>query len=323
MNLRWTQLLDTESRQPLSHINSGLNSLALYKTSNKSTSKGITSPVSIADLLLFNGVNWELLWSLLSLGSNDSWESALGDNSNALALVVGLWQIGKVLSDLGNISGLQAVGLSVGKSLTLVTDDNIPVWGGLVKWILEELADEWCGEGDNEGLVVLGGLLSNSHDGLWADGEVVATDVDELGLLDQGPDLWLLQVLHLVVVCSSKVGDHGSVVTSDNDTAAAGLLLWIDAVLDTKAGLLVSLLQDAGILVVTDAAKVDDGVVWEDILGTAGGVLGGSASNELGVEFLEIIVESEMLLLSENGIVLLQVVLLEESGIASGLDVCE
>lgn len=255
-------------------------------------------------------MNWELLWSLLSLGSDDSWEGALRDNGNAFALVVGLWQIGKVLSDLGNIGGLQAVGLSVSKSLTLVTDDNIPVWSGLIKWILEELADEWCGEGDNEGLVVLGGLLGNSHDGLWADGEVVATDVDELGLLDQGPDLWLLQVLHLVVVGSSKVGDHGSVVTSNNDTAAAGLLLWIDTVLDTKTGLLVGLLQDVGILVVTDAAKVDDGVVWEDILGTAGGVLGGSASNELGVELLEIIVETEMLLLSENGIILLQVVLL-------------
>ena len=228
-----------------------------------------------------------------------------------------------MLSDLGNICGLQAVGLSVGESLTLVTDDNIPVWSGLVKWILEELADEWRGEGDNEGLVVLGGLLSNSHDGFWADGEVVATDVDELGLLDQGPDLWLLQVLHLVVVGSSEVSDHGSVVASNNDTAAAGLLLWIDAIFNTKTGLLVGRLQDVGILVVTDAAKVDDGVVWEDILGTAGGVLGGSASNELGVELLEIIVESKVLLLSENGIVLFQVVLLEESGITSGLDVCE
>lgn len=266
-------------------------------------------------------MNWELLWSLLSLSSDDSWKSSLSDNSNTLALVVGLWQIGKVLSDLGNIGGLQAVGLSVGKSLTLVTDDNIPVWSGLVKWILEELADEWCGEGNNEGLVVLSGLLGNSHDSLWADGEVVTSNVDELGLLDQGPDLWLLQVLHLVVVGSSKVSDHRSVVASDNNTAAAGLLLWIDAVFDTKTCLLVGLLQDVGILVIADAAKVDDGVVWKDILGTAGGVLGGSASNEFGVELFKIIVESEVLLLSENSIVLLQVVLFEESGIASGLDV--
>lgn len=57
-------------------------------------------------------------------------------------------------------------------------------------------------------------------------------------------------------------------------------------------------------------------------MGAAGGVLGGAAGDELGVVVVEeVIVDSEMRLLGEDGVVGLEVVLLQEGLVADGLDV--
>ncbi len=321
-NLRRTQLLDTESSQPLSHIDSSLKALALDKTSNETTSKSITSTVSIIDLLLLNSMNRVLLWSTIALSRNNSWEGSLSDNSNTPALVVLFWQISKVLRNLGSILSLQTMGLSVSKSLALVTDNDIPVWSGGIKRILEELADEWRGERDNEGFVVLCRLLGNSHDRLRADGEVVTTDIDELGVLDQLPYLRLSQVLDLVVVGGGQISAHGAVVAGDDNTAATGRVLRVDAVFDAEASLLICLLEDGGVLVVTDAAYVDNGAIWKNVLGTASSVLGSSTGDKLGVVVVEeVLVEAKVLLLGEDGIVLIQLILVEESLVTSCLDV--
>lgn len=267
-------------------------------------------------------MNWELLWSALALSCDNGWESTLGDDGNSLPLVVDLWQISKDLGNLSNVLGLDAVALSVSKSLALVTNDNVPVWGRLVKRLLEKLWDEWCGKGDNEGLVVLSGLLSDSLDGLWADREVVTTDVDKLCVLNKLPDLWLLQVIHLVVVCGSKISAHRSVVTSDDNTATSGGVLLGDTVLGTKTGLLVGLLEDGGILVVSDAANVDNRVVWENVLSTTSSVLRSSTGDELSIKVIQkVLVEAKVLLLGEDSIVLLETILVKKSLVTSCLDV--
>lgn len=114
-------------------------------------------------------------------------------------------------------------------------------------------------------LVLRGGLLGESHDGGNADSKVVATNEVCLALLDNVPVL--LQVVKLVAVGSSKVSDQAAVVASDNDTAAASGLLLVDTVADLKASLLGSVGKDVGVLVLANAAKVDDGLGREDVLG--------------------------------------------------------
>lgn len=153
--------------------------------------------------------------------------------------------------------------------------------------------------------------------------EVVTTDIVDLGALDEAPDLGLLQVVQAVVVGGAQVGAETPVVAGDDDAAAAGGLGGLDAVLDAEAGLLDGVLEDGGVLVVADAAEVDDAVVGQDVLGAAGGVLGGAAGDELGLEVVQqVLVEGLVLVLGQDGVVGLEAVLGEELIVAVGLDVC-
>jgi len=115
-------------------------------------------------------------------------------------------------------------------------------------------------------LVLSSSLLSKSQDSRNGDGQVISTNVVDLSLLDQIPDLRLLQVLRLVLVSGSKVGAHAAVVASDDDTALAGGLDIVDTVFGVDTGLGASVLQEIGIFVLANAANVDDRVVGEDIL---------------------------------------------------------
>lgn len=115
-------------------------------------------------------------------------------------------------------------------------------------------------------LVLSGSLFAKGLDSRNTDSQVVATDVVELSLLDNGPDVGLLQVLNLVLVGSSKVGAHAAVVAGDNNTTLASGLGLIDTVLGVDTSLLASLLQDVTVLVLTNAANVDDRVVGKHVL---------------------------------------------------------
>lgn len=110
-----------------------------------------------------------------------------------------------------------------------------------------------------------------------------ATDVVHLGVLDELPDLGLLQVVQVVVVGSTEVGAQASVVAGDDGTAATSLLLGVDTVLDTEASGLDGIVEDGGVLVVAGTADVDDAVGREDVLGTSGAVLGSTTGDELGI----------------------------------------
>ena len=264
----------------------------------------------------------ELLDLIVALDGDQSRLSTLSDNSNTLALAVLLGEVGEVLDDILGLLGGQVVGLSIGLGLGLVTDDVVPVRGAGVDDVLEELADEGSREGQDEGLVVGSGLLGELHDGRGADGEVVAADVVGLGVLDEAPDLRLLQMLEVVVVGGAKVGAETPVVTGDDNAATTGLFLGIDAVLDAETGGLNGIVKNGRVLVVAGAADVDDAVRGEDVLGTTGRVLGSSAGDELGVVVVEEVLEQgEVLLVGEDSVVGLELVLVKKSLVTLSLDV--
>ncbi len=153
--------------------------------------------------------------------------------------------------------------------------------------------------------------------------EVVTANIVGLGVLDEGPDIRALQVLQVVVVGGTQLGAHAAVVAGDDDAATAGGDLGVDAVLDAQTSLPAGVAEDSGILVVASTAKVDDAVVGEDVLGTAGRVLGSAAGNQLGIVVgEEVLVDVLVLGLGEDGIVGLEAVLLEQGLVAKGLDVC-
>ena len=321
-NIRGTQLLDAQLGQPRAHIDTLLDALALGKTSKEAASEGVTGTSGVGDLVLADNVDGEGLDVVVALDGNDGGLGALGDNDSALALGVLLGQVGHVLGDGRDVLGGEVVGGSEGASLGLVADNVVPVRGGLVELVLEELADERSREREHEGLVLGSGLLGESQDGGDRDGQVVTTDKVDLGLLDEVPVL--LQVLNLVAVGSSEIGAHATVVAGDDDTAATGGLLVVVAVDGAEADLLVGLDQLLGVLVLANASNKDDRVGGKDVLGTSGGVLGGTTGVQVDLEVLEqVLVQTHVLLLGQDGVVGLESILLEQLLVADSLDIQE
>lgn len=115
-------------------------------------------------------------------------------------------------------------------------------------------------------LVLSSSLLSKSQDSRNGDSQVVSTNVVDLSLLNQRPDLRLLQVLGLVFVSGSKVSAHAAVVAGDDDTALAGGLDVVDTVFGVDTSLGASVLEEIGVFVLSNAANVDDRVVGENVL---------------------------------------------------------
>jgi len=140
---------------------------------------------------------------------------------------------------------------------------------------------------------------------------VVAANVVNLGVLDKRPDLRLLEVLKVIVVSSAQLGAHAAVVAGDDNAATACLHLGVDTVLDTQAGLLDGVVEDGGILVVTDTTEVDHAVGRKDILGSTSRVLRGTASDQLGIVVVEqVLKDALVLLLGQDGVIGLEAILL-------------
>lgn len=169
--VRRTQLLDAETSQPLTHVNSLIQSLALDETGDETTGKGVTGTVGVVDLLLANGVDRVGLDLVGALLGNDGRLGAVGDDGDTGALGVLLGQVGQVLGNGGNVSSVntKVVRLGVGGSLGLVANDVVPVLGRLVERVLEELGNEGSRDVDDKDLVVGGSLLSESLDSGRAD----------------------------------------------------------------------------------------------------------------------------------------------------------
>lgn len=93
-----------------------------------------------------------------------------------------------------------------------------------------------------------------------------STDVVDLSLLNQRPDVRLLQVFNLVLVGGSKVSDQATIVASNDNTALSSGLSVIDAVFRVDASLLAGLSQCVGVLVAADTADVKNGVLRKYVL---------------------------------------------------------
>jgi hypothetical protein len=151
---------------------------------------------------------------------------------------------------------------------------------------------------------------------------MVTTDIVSLSVLNEGPNLRLLQVLNIVVVGRAQFRTHAAVVAGDDDGAAARLDLGVHTVFDAKASLLDSIVEDGGVLVVANTTDVNDAVGGQDVLGTASGVLGSSSGDQLGVIVVEEVLEDALVLfLGEDSIVGLESVLFEEGLVADSLDI--
>ena len=149
-----------------------------------------------------------------------------------------------------------------------------------------------------------------------------ATDIVEAGAFYELPDIRTLEMGEVVVVRSSEVSAEAAVVAGDDDTAATGRFLGVDAVLDAEADLADGIAEDGGVLVVADAAEVDDAVGGQDVLGAAGGVLGGAARDQLRVVVVQqLLVQRDVLGLGQDGVVRLEAVLVQEFLVTLGLDV--
>jgi hypothetical protein len=107
-------------------------------------------------------VDGESLDVVLALDGDDGRLGALSDDGNTLALLVLLGKVGEVLGDGGDVGGLEVVGLGVGGGLGLVADNVVPVRGGLVELLLEELGNERSVQGESEGLKVVSVMVECS-----------------------------------------------------------------------------------------------------------------------------------------------------------------
>jgi hypothetical protein len=170
-DLRRTKFLNAQRREPLSHIHSGIDALALDEAGHKAAGESVASAVGVVNLLCGDGVDGVLLDLILALDGDDGRFGALGDDSHAGPLGVLLWQVGQGLGDGGDVvlDVAQAVRLGVGGRLGLVADDVVPVRRRRVQGVLEELGDERCRQVHDEDLVLGRGLFGQGHDGWWAD----------------------------------------------------------------------------------------------------------------------------------------------------------
>ena len=148
-------LADGESGEPLAHVDGALKSLTLGDTGEEASGEGVTGTGGVGNVGLVDLVDGESLDVVLALDGDDGRLGALSDDGNTLALLVLLGKVGEVLSDGGDVGGLEVVRLGVGGSLGLVADDVVPVGSGLVELLLEELGNERCVQGDGEGLSVV------------------------------------------------------------------------------------------------------------------------------------------------------------------------
>ncbi|KAJ6446362.1 telomerase activating protein Est1 [Purpureocillium lavendulum] len=311
-DLRRSEFLDAEPGEPLTHVDGRLEGLAFKQAGQEATGKRVTSTVGVVDLLRLDGVDGELLDALLTLDGDKSGLRALRDNSNALALLILLGKVGQMDDDVLGLLGRQVVGLGVRRRLGLVANDVVPPAWQAPLWREGRLF---------KSLTKVARCGKERHMVLTS--EVEATNVVDLGVLDELPDLRLLQVVDVIVVGSAQVGAQAAVVAGDDDAAAASLLLGVDAVLDAQTSGLDSIVQDGRVLVVTSTAQIDDAVGGQDVLRTTGRVLCSAAGNELGVVVVQqLLVQRDVLLLGKNGVVGLQLVLVQQGLIADSLDIC-
>jgi len=130
-------LADGESGEPLAHVDGALKSLTLGDTGEEASGEGVTGTGGVGNVGLVDLVDGESLDVVLALDGDDGRLGALSDDGKTLALLVLLGKVGEVLSDGGDVGGLEVVGLGVGGGLGLAADNVVPVRGGRSSWSLK------------------------------------------------------------------------------------------------------------------------------------------------------------------------------------------
>lgn len=339
----YTKLLDLEhgglgplergsdlSNAHRAHLVSGLNGLLDGLPSNErseeSTRERVTRAVGVDDLLVRQLRYLEHLGGVrFSRGDDDGGVGALGEDDDTGAGGVGFGEDGDRAGDGGDVFGVgEAVGGGVGLGFGLVTEDEVGEGDDALKLSLEELGDEGGREVEGEDLASGRCLLAELLHGLDTVGEEESTNVEQLSTVDDLGDLRGRQMRLLEHLSSTQSGDKGSVMASDDRSAGTGLLALLDLVdlIDTFAA--VSGLELLGEIIVTNAAGVHDGASWEVVGSSPGSVLGSTTSNvDDLVRLGDLLVDRDVLLLSEDRVVRLQVVLLEDRLAIVDLDIEE
>jgi hypothetical protein len=88
-------------------------------------------------------------------------------------------------------------------------------------------------------------------------------------------------VLEIVVVCSTKISAHGSVVVGNDNSATPCGLLGVNAVFNSQTCCLDCIVQNGSVFVVTDTTEVYDAVRRQEVLGAPSSVLRSASSDEL------------------------------------------
>ena len=90
-------------------------------------------------------------------------------------------------------------------------------------------------------------------------------------------------MVYVVVACGAEIRAKAAIMTGDDDAAAACLVHGIDAIFDAQSGLAHGLAHNVCVLVIADAAEIDDVVGREHVLRAAGCILDAAACNQRGV----------------------------------------
>lgn len=204
--------------------------------------------------------------AILALDRHEGRIRSLRNHHGPLPLLIFLGQIGNMPCNLADVLRAQRMGVGVRSGLGLVADQVVPVRGRLIERVLEELRDEGGAEAQGEHLVVGGGFFGQRQDGRHAHGQMVTADEIKRGLLNERPDVGRLEMIDFVLVGGSQVRAHATVVTGDDDAAAAGGDIGVHTIFHAEAGFLAGGAEDIGIFVGTDTADVEDGLGWEDVL---------------------------------------------------------
>lgn len=150
--------MNAQLGEPLTHVDGGLEGLALNDTSDESTGERITSAVGVVDLVLADSVDCDRLYvyaATLSCADGNGGVCALCDDDCSATLGVLLGTLGDGLRNGFDVLGLDVVRLGECSSLGLVSNEDVNVWEDLVERVLEELGNERCGEVKNKDLRIL------------------------------------------------------------------------------------------------------------------------------------------------------------------------
>lgn len=295
------------------------------------THKCVTSCIGVNDFAFCDLDNWMRSFTQnLAIFSyaHKSGQGSLGKDDSTLAVIFTRHQ-STLLGDTGNIGGIDFPAHSLGKfgSLSFRAEQYIDVREKLLHGCEEgrNLHQEGSAEIEAEGLLFGMGVASNIHHRFGGDGEEKSGNVIKRGTFHNFPLSLLLEMIDLVGVGGGEVGDQRTMVASDENSTGTGGNLGVGLVLNVHTVALDTFSHLGGEFIVTNCAD-EGGRIGElkHPLRDTDGVLSGTTSDEFRlVGRNQFRVQRLVLVLGENGIVLIQLILLEQGRVDGGGNIQE